>query len=479
MSDRKDSRSPARQRLVVPAVAIAATAVVAAVGVLVPQVGPAETGATVPIEPRTSTICAVHAEDDRSLDLVGGAVADGSGKLSLGDLERQRSVGDPLTESGVVAVGAGARPYTVTATGAMTATAAGALVGRAGDGTNRGLAAQACSPPGTDHWFVGLGAGKSQFSTVLVTNPDAQAAEVELRVHGPRGPVTAPGSSGIPIPPHSTRAIPLEGMVSGDGPLAVQLRATAGRVSAVTLDRHRSATSPAGTDWVAPAGDPGTDLVVPGVPGGAGARDLVLVNPGERTSTVRVDALTASGPFTLDGADAIDVPPASTVRVPLADALDSDEAGLRITAEQPVGAALVATSSRSGFAADTATAVPSGPVRSPVVLPVVGASGVAGRVVLTNPATDSTTATVVVRDRSGAEVKREEVELEAGATVGVDAGASGAWAEVGAADGARLHVAVVLTSDRDRTAGLAWLPGISPRVGGELPSVDHDPDVAR
>lgn len=467
------------QRIVAPAVAAVATGAVVAIGALVPQAAPDSTGPEVTIEPRTTAICSTDPEDPRDLELVAAALTSSGGGLALGDVEAQRAVGSPLDASGVLAAKVDAKPYTVTATGAMTQTAAGVLLGSGDDGTDRGLAAQACSLPGTQHWFVGLGARKAQFSTVLVSNPDGQAAEVELRVRGPRGPVTAPGSSGIAVPPHATRAIPLEGMVTEDGELAVEVRATAGRVAAVVQDRHRDGVEPAGTAWVGSSGTPRIDQVIPGIPGGAGDRDLVLVNPGERTSTVRVDALTASGSFTLKGADAVEVPPAGTVRVPLADALGGDEAALRIIAEQPVGAAVVATSTGKDRAADTATAVPTTAVRSPLVLPVAAAADVAGRVVLSNAGEDPTTATVVLRDRSGKEVGREELEIAAGSTTGLDVAAGAVWAEVTSDDAAELHAAVVLTSTRGGVAGLAWLPATSPQVGAEWPSVERDPRVAR
>jgi len=468
-----------RSRVLAPVIATAATAVVVIAGVLIPQAAPAGGGPAVEVQPRTTTLCTSDPENERGLELVAGALAEGPGGLNLADLAEERAVGDPLTDTGVVAKGVEPGPYTVAATGGLTSTAAGVLLGSQDSGPDRGLAAQACGLPGTEHWFVGLGAHEVQFSTVLVTNPDAQAAEVELRVHGPRGPVTAPGSSGIAVPPHATRAIPLEGMVTAEGPLAVEVRATAGRVGAVVQDRHRSGTQPAGTDWIAAAGLPATDQVIPGVPGGAGDRDLVLVNPGERTATVRVDALTDSGSFTLKGADAVDVPPASTVRVPLTEALEGEEAALRLVAEQPVTGALLATTEHSDLASDTAAAVPAEPIRSPTVLPVVAARDVTGRVLLSNTSADSVQATVVLRDRSGKEIEQVEVEVAPGATTGVDAEGDGVWAEVTTEGAVPLHVAVVLSSERDDTAGLAWLPGTSPRVGGELPPVERDPRVAR
>jgi len=358
----------------------------------------------------------------------------------------------------------------------MAASSGGALVARAAEGVDRGLAAQPCQLAGTEHWFVGLGARDGQFSTLLVTNPDAQAAEVELRVSGPEGAVPAPGSSGIAIPPYATRAIPLEGLVSAGGTLAVQVRATAGRVRVVAQDRHRDGAQPAGTDWVVPTSAPRTSVVVPGVPGGAGPRDVVVVNPGERTTTVKVEALGADGPFALEGADAVDVPPASTVRIPVAASLAGDPAGLRITSELPVAAAVVATSEQSGLAVDTATAAAVEPITGTGVLPVAALTDTPGELQLSNAGTAPATATVVLRDRDGAEVARDEVEVPPGASVARAVTGDGVWAEV-VTTAPSLHAAVVLTSERDRIAGVAWLPAVGSRVAAPVPPVRQQPGL--
>jgi len=457
-------------RLVSSATLALGGVVVLGVGLLVPAAPvPVPMGAT-ELEPRTTTVCSVADGDSRKVELVAAGV--GTGRLSLTEIGGAEVAS--LSTSGAVAMVVGAKPYGVMATGKLAAASGGALVAATGSGVDRGVAAQPCLLPATDHWFVGLGAKAPQLSTLLVTNPDSQAAEVEVRVNGPQGAVTAPGSSGIAVPPHSTRVIPLEGMVEADGPLAVQVRATAGRVRVVAQDRHRDGTEAAGTDWIAPTLAPATSFVIPGVAQGAGARDLILVNPGERTATAKVEALAADGSFVVEGADAVDVPPASTVRVPLADALGGDAVGLRVTSDVALAGALEATATGSKLAPDTATAVATRPMSGMAVLPLVAVNDLAGQVQLSNAGPAATSATLVVTDRSGKEMARQVLQLPAGGTVGVPVTGNGAWAQV-STDGAEVYGAVVLTSTRDATAGLGWLPVSSSRVATPAPEVRTEP----
>lgn len=463
-------------RHITPAIVVAATVALGAVGWFVPQAVPPVASGPGEVTSRTTVLCASEAKDERKLELVAAGTADGDLRLTeLGESEDLEARSEP----GAVALRVGTGSYAVVATGSMTASSASAMLTRAGDGPDRGLAAQACRPAGVNHWFTGVAAGEDQFSTVLVTNPDAQPAEVSLRIHGPDGIVSATGSSGLEIPPYSTRAIPLEGMVpESDGSLAVQVRATSGRVSAVMRDRHQKGAEQLGADWISPTEDPAVEQVIAGVPGGDGDRTLVVVNPGERSTTVTVEALGAEGAFTLDGADQVDVPAGATVEIPLQESLGGDEVGLRVTSDQPVAAAVNAITVDGDRHSDVATLVSATPVSGAAVLPIASGADVSGRVVVSNAGAEPATAEVVLRDRSGKEVTRSTVELAAGASAGVAVKKDGLWAEV-ITDAERIHAAVVLTSTRDDIAGLAWLPAVSPPAAEELPAVVADPRVAR
>lgn len=77
-------------------------------------------------------------------------------------------------------------------------------------------------------------------------------------------------------------------------------------------------TAPYSSDWVPDGLAPATDVVLPGVPAGAGQRTLVVSNPGELTAGVDIDVLSSAGLSQLTDAQRIDVPPATTQTIELA-----------------------------------------------------------------------------------------------------------------------------------------------------------------
>ncbi|MFW6598647.1 DUF5719 family protein [Propionibacteriaceae bacterium Y2011] len=462
-----------KQRILLPVIAIVATALVVAVGTLVPVEAQPPPVAGDTVDPRTTRLCPVDGDDERSLQLAAAGVGDGS--LAVTQLGRRDVVAE-LTAEGVVREDVPAAAYAVVGERAMATTAAATLATRTADGVDRGLAAQACAQPATEHWFAGLGASGGQFSALVVANPDTQAAEVEVRFRGPEGPIAAPGSSGLSIPPQGTRTIFLEGLVDGEAPIAAQVRTTAGRVSVVAVDRHRAGTEPAGIDWVAPTVAPATDLVIPGVPGGPGGREIVLVNPGERSATATVEALGAGGPFIPEGGDRIDVPAGRTVRLALADALGGEATGLRVTSTVPVTGAVLATSEAGGMAVDRTTAVATTPINQQSVVALPAVSDTTGELVVSNAGDAEATVTVVVRGADGAELVSEDVVLPAGGTRAVPMDPAGAWAQL-TTSGTRVHAAVPLASTADQVAGLAWLGLGGTPVAAQVPPAEHEPMI--
>lgn len=468
-------------RHITPAVVIAGIALVGAAGWFVPQMSPPADPGRGEVTARTTVVCATDPGDDREFELVAAGTEEGGLSLiALGESDDLEARSEP----GAVALKVSPKPYGTVATGAMTTSSGSAMMVGTASGADRGLSAQPCRSSGNGHWFAGVGAGPTQFSTVLVTNPDTQPAEVSIRFHGPEGPLTAIGGSGIEIPPLATRAIPLEGMlpdwpVDGvDGSLTIEVRTTAGRVETAVHDRHQDEAEPMGADWITPTQGPALSQVIPGIPAGDGERTLVVTNPGERSAVVRVEALGADGAFVLDGADEVDLPAGATVRVSLDSALQGDAVGLRVTADQPVVAGLNAFSETSNRASDVATPVAVPAINRSAILPIASAADVAGVIQLSNASDQPATAEVVLRDRAGDEVARSEVELAAGATGIVEVEDPALWAEI-ITESDQLHAAVVLTSTRNRTAGLAWLPAISSPAGQELPPAVVDPRVAR
>jgi hypothetical protein len=107
-----------------------------------------------------------------------------------------------------------------------------------------------------------------------------------------------------------------------------------------------------GADWL-PATTPSTRLVLPGVPPGGGGRRLLVAVPGRDVAGVGVQVMSPDGTFALAGQQTIQ---ASALAVtPFDLGLGGKAAGLRLVADRPVVAALVADQG-DDFAVTAATA---------------------------------------------------------------------------------------------------------------------------
>ncbi len=162
------------------------------------------------------------------------------------------------------------------------------------NGPDRGLSASGCVVPRTDHWFTGVDVRTQAQSEVVVSNLDGTTASVDITAYGADGKVAAP--RGVEVAGNSSATISLGVLPRLDGPVTLHVSSSDGRVAAFVRQRTWQTDVPLGVDWLPSGIDPATDLVVPGIPEGAGGRTLVVTNPGERTATVTIGVLSNSGP---------------------------------------------------------------------------------------------------------------------------------------------------------------------------------------
>ena len=78
-------------------------------------------------------------------------------------------------------------PVVLPGEGVMATAGSGMVTSRATKGDQSGLMAAPCAAPATEHWFVGVGANPSYRTDLVLTNPDAGQAEVDLRFYGRNG----------------------------------------------------------------------------------------------------------------------------------------------------------------------------------------------------------------------------------------------------------------------------------------------------
>lgn len=464
--------SPARRAAAVGAVALAAAALVAGAATATPTPVPPPdpvdtTGRTVAVCPAAPVVNIVSTSR--------------GGELAIRPVGAERAT--PLP-AGQGATQAATEPLLVVAEGRQSTGSAGSSFLSAASGQDRGLALARCVAPGTSSWFTGLyasgqatGGRATLRSEVILTNTDATRADVDLRLLGPNGAVTAAGARGLTVPARSSRVVALEGLVADKGPLGVQVRASRGRIHATVRQRAAYGSVPGGTDLQVPSTNPATQQVVPGVPGVPGERTLVLTNPGDRRTTAKVEVLGRTGTFAPVDAGQVDVNAGATVQVSLTRGLAQEAAAVRVTTDQPVVAAMVAQASDDPATGDVAVQPAAEPLGPTAIGALAVDRGVAGAVIVTNAGSADTVVSLHLVGVDGRELKTGELPVRAGATaqwevaqVDVPAGVV-----VRTPRGATTYAGLVLTSVAG--PGLASSPLSVPEQASGGPEPQHAPGL--
>lgn len=237
---------------------------------------------------------------------------------------------------------------------------------------------------------------------LVLVNSDAGEAAVDLTIYGPDGEVTAVGARGILIAPGVVRRIALS-VLAPDGPVAVSFEASQGRVAMLATSVEGRPTS------LAAPTTPATQHLLAGAPTKATSAQLLLSNPGEDRLDVALEALGPGGLYVPAVSDSLSIPPKTTVRVSVTDALAGEATTLRASADQPFGAALVTTA--GGQAATV--------VQTDAATSLSGLVPGAGELLVSNPdAAQSATLSVTLTPLGG-EAVTSDVSVAAGASVAV------------------------------------------------------------
>ena len=170
----------------------------------------------------------------------------------------------------------------------------------------------------------------------MLANLDATEAAVDITVLSDQGRLVAPGSRGIVVTGNSQRVVSLGQVVNSSAPVTLLVETSEGRVAAHVRQRWWRGATPVGADWITAGAAPATDIVVPGIPEGPGARDLVVANPGERIASVRIEVLGTAGRAAIAGFETIDLPAQTTRQVSLANGL-AEQAGALTAGLIPAG----------------------------------------------------------------------------------------------------------------------------------------------
>jgi hypothetical protein len=237
--------------------------------------------------------------------------------------------------------------------GGVVIQASGALAqGLEAEQTSAGsLPTAACTSPGTNFWFTGPGQRSAARIQLYLMNAGSQVADVSVDISTDAGPLQETTDTGISVPPHGMIVQSLAGTLRNSRAISLHVRTSVGQVAAAVQE---STAAGQGT-WLPAAQTPARHLVIPGLPGVAGTRELYIAVPGVKDATVQVTAVTSRGSYQPTGATGIDLPGGSAAEITVP-SLGGIPAALRLTANTSVTAAVLIPGGGGALGAVTAAA---------------------------------------------------------------------------------------------------------------------------
>jgi hypothetical protein len=247
----------------------------------------------------------------------------------------------------------GSAPAATAVSGGVVIQASGSLAqGLEAEQTSAGsLPTAACTSPGTNFWFSGPGQRTASRIELYLMNAGTQVADVSVDISTDAGPLEETTDAGISVPPHGMIVQSLAGTLHNSRAIALHVRTSVGQVAAAV---EESTAGGAGT-WLPPAQTPARHLVVPGLPGVVGTRELYIAVPGVKDATVQVTAVTSRGSYQPTGASGIDLPGGSAAEITVP-SLGGIPAALRLTANTTITAAVLIPGGGGALGAFTAAA---------------------------------------------------------------------------------------------------------------------------
>ncbi len=239
------------------------------------------------------------------------------------------------------------------ASGGVVIQATGSLAqGLEAEQTSAGsLPTAACASPGTNFWFTGPGQRTAGRIELYLMNAGSQVADVSVDISTDAGPLQETTDTGISVPPHGMVVQALADPLRNSRAIALHVRTSVGQVAAAVQEM----TGGGPGTWLPAAQTPARQLIIPGLPGVAGTRQLYIAVPGVKDATVKVTAVTSRGSYQPTGATGIDLPGGSAAEITVP-SLGGIPAALRLTANTSITAAALIPAGRGALGAFTAAA---------------------------------------------------------------------------------------------------------------------------
>ncbi len=306
-----------------------------------------------------------------------------------------------------------------------------------------GLSVDQCPGVVEDGWFLGAGSGSKHFTTLTLTNLTDASAIADITLWGKNGPIDAVDSQGIVLRGFQTKTIKLETLAAGEPELAVHVHSRRGAMSIAARDTSTAVF--AGTEAIPATSAPTKSQLIPGLESKTRSKQLLLLNPGDTTARVKVEALGKDGSLVPTGLDDVKV---SAGRIKVLDVPKSagdGVLGLRLTSDFPLSAGVRMAATAKDYAYAVGGPILDGPAIAP--LSIDGKLKDA-KLVMTAPGKASTV-TVTAYDKDMKKVGATNLALKAASTDSIDLGKKGLF------DVAQDKIAYVVVTSVGDVAGSA------------------------
>lgn len=200
-----------------------------------------------------------------------------------------------------------------------------------------------CTPNIADEWFVGGSGALGSQSTIQLINSGLSESVVDLIAYASKGalPILS-----VHIPANSEKDVALDTMAPGESAVAIHAITRAGRTTTYLYDHRQKGLRSLGSDFVAPIISPSKHLTIAGgISSNSTSQALRLFVPGTVAANVSVNVLSKDGSFIPVGLDAVVVNHESVLDIPLKNFQSANYFSLSISADQPILASLLTSTS--------------------------------------------------------------------------------------------------------------------------------------
>lgn len=173
-----------------------------------------------------------------------------------------------------------------------------------------GLTGAACQRPASEQWLVGGDTDTGRESLLILKNPTAVDARVDLEIFAEGGRVSAPGLTGIAVVAGKTVVLPISSYAPKTRTMVTHVSSSGGSIAAWIQQKTIRGLAASGVDYVSPSVESSKKLVIPGlfIRGSQDAAALAAANqdfvdlkpvlrvfvPGTKPATVTAQIMGAS-----------------------------------------------------------------------------------------------------------------------------------------------------------------------------------------